>query len=85
MRVGEILAAQPEVADGTIAEALLAMSDILLASVLAASESEARDAALDLLAADACVTWAFEAAADEPGTILERAEAAMRRIAEAAA
>ncbi len=84
VRVGEVLAAQPEVADGTVAEALLAMSDVLLSSAMAAPAGEARDAALDLLAADACVTWAFEAASDEPGTILERAEAAMQRIAAAA-
>jgi hypothetical protein len=85
VRVGEVLAAHPEVADGSVAEALLAMSDLLLEAAMTTGDGEARDAALDLLAADACVTWAFEAAADEPGTILERAEAAMRRIAAAAA
>jgi hypothetical protein len=40
----------------------------------------ARDAALDLLAADALVTYAFEAASSEPEALAERAAAAMRRI-----
>jgi hypothetical protein len=39
---------------------------------------------LDLLAADACVTWAFEAASDAPTSLGARAEAAMQRIAEVA-
>ncbi len=37
-----------------------------------------------LLAADAFVTWAFEAAADDPATISARADAAMRRISDRA-
>lgn len=38
----------------------------------------------ELLAADAFVTWAFEAAADEPETISPRADAAMRRVSDRA-
>lgn len=38
----------------------------------------------ELLAADAFVTWAFEAAADEPAEIGPRADAAMQRISERA-
>jgi len=45
----------------------------------------ARANALDLLAADACVTWAFEAAADEPVSIAGRAELATMGIAAIAA
>jgi hypothetical protein len=56
-----------------------------LALVIAPREGDARAAALDLLAADACVTWALEAAADEPGTLAQRAEDAMRRITQLAA
>ena len=41
--------------------------------------------ALDLLAADACVTYAFEAAADEPATLGARAELAKITIANVAA
>jgi hypothetical protein len=41
----------------------------------------ARANALDLLAADACVTWAFEVAADVPATIAAHAERATQGIA----
>ena len=40
-----------------------------------------RESALDLLAADALVTYAFEAAADEPDTLPARVERATARIA----
>ena len=39
-----------------------------------------REVAHELLAADAFVTYAFEAAANEPSTIAARADAAMKRI-----
>jgi hypothetical protein len=51
----------------------------LLGAVMADSEAK-REVALDLLAADACVTWAFEAAAAEPGSLPTRAEKAMEQI-----
>jgi hypothetical protein len=40
-----------------------------------------RDSALDLLVADAFVTYAFELASDEPTRLAARAEDAMHRIA----
>ena len=40
-----------------------------------------RDRALDLLAADALISYAFEAASDFPSSLSERAAAAMSRIA----
>jgi hypothetical protein len=40
-----------------------------------------RASALDLLAVDAIVTYAFEAAADEPGRLERRASDALARIA----
>ena len=40
-----------------------------------------RDSAPDLLAADALVTYAFEAASDAPESLVERAHAAMGRLA----
>jgi hypothetical protein len=43
-----------------------------------------RAQALDLLAVDALVTYAFEAASEEPDALAARADAAMRRIAELA-
>jgi len=65
-------------------EALLLAGDELLASVLRAGNGEARAGAMDLLSADACVTWAFEIASGEPGTLSARAESAIQRIAEVA-
>jgi hypothetical protein len=41
----------------------------------------ARESALDLLAVDALVTYAFEAAADDPLTLERRAAEALQRIA----
>lgn len=83
-RVEEILASLELPASTPVAEALLRAGEVLLDAVLRAASGEGRGVALDLLAADACVTWAFEAAADAPGTLGARAEAAMRRIAEVA-
>jgi hypothetical protein len=82
--VQAVLASLPGQADLPAAEALLRAGETLLAAVLGSGDGEGREVALDLLAADACVTWAFEAAADEPGTLPARAEAAMRRITEVA-
>jgi hypothetical protein len=65
-------------------DAFIEASDVLLRRVLEGG-AVARANALDLLAADACITWAFEAAADDPGSIADRAERAMRRIAATAA
>jgi hypothetical protein len=80
-RVIEILEDRPALAKSAPPDALVGAAEALLESVLAARAGDARDAALDLLAADACVTWAFEAAADDPGTLGSRAEDAMRRLA----
>ncbi len=44
-----------------------------------------RESALDLLAVDALVTYAFEAAADAPGTVRQRALDAIARLAAAGA
>lgn len=83
-RVGEVLEANPAWGTLPVAEALLRAGESLLELVLNARTDVARESALDLLAADACVTWAFEAAADDPATIGTRAREAMRRIAEVA-
>ena len=74
---GEVAATAPT------PELCLAAGERLLDAALAGDE-RSRATALDLLAADALVTRAFELAAGHPG--LERlAEAAMRRIAAHAA
>ena len=52
-----------------------------LASELLVENATSRDSALDLLAADALVTYAFEAASEEPGELAARSRAAMARIA----
>lgn len=83
-RVEEVLTSHPEWGSLPTADALVAAGEQLLQAVLGAGEQSGREVALDLLAADACVTWAFEAAAEAPGTLPARAEAAMQRIAEVA-
>ncbi len=81
MRIGELLAAHGEWDALPRAEAFIAASEELLRRVLRGN-AMARACAVDLLAADACVTYAFEAAADEqPHLIGERAAWAMGRIA----
>lgn len=82
-RVEAILESDASAVSLPVADALLRASETLLASVLAGAEA-GREVALDLLAADACVTWAFEAASGEPGSLSARAEGAMLRVAEVA-
>jgi len=67
-----------DVEDGS--ETLLGAGERLVRSLLEA-EATSRDAALDLLAADALVTYAFEAASERPVELSNRAAAAMTRIA----
>ena len=61
-------------------ESCLSAGERLVASLLAANATT-RESAIDLLAADALVTYAFEAASDRPEQIAGRAAEAMRRIA----
>jgi hypothetical protein len=82
-RITELVAEHPEWNAMSRAEALVEAGEILLGHVLAAAPKD-RQAALDLLAADACVTYAFEAAADEPAQFTARADRAMQRIAQLA-
>ena len=65
-------------------DAFIEASEALLRRVLEGG-TVARANALDLLAADACVTWAFEAAADDPASIAGRAARATNGIAAIAA
>lgn len=82
-RVQDVLRAHPAWASLPVPEALVEAADALLDLVLADGEGAPRDRALDLLAADACVTWAFEAAADDPAALGARARATMERLAQA--
>jgi hypothetical protein len=79
-RIGELVAAHPEWDSLPRAETFIAASEEFLRRVLHGNAME-RACAVDLLAADACVAYAFEAAADEPHLIGERAARAMGRIA----
>jgi len=63
-----------------VAAALLQAGEALLRTILESGSTQ-RDAALDLLTADALVTYAFEAAADTPELLDDQAAAAMRAIA----
>jgi len=58
----------------------LAAAEDLLRHLMA-DPSNGRGRALDLLAADALVTYAFEAASEHPETLAQCAEAATLRIA----
>ena len=79
-RVTQIFAAHPAWDDLPLPEAFREAGECLLKGVLTAGPDVARASALDLLAADACVTWAFEAAAEDPARLGARADEAMRRI-----
>jgi hypothetical protein len=58
-------------------------ADVLLRDLLARG-SAGRESALDLLAVDALVTYAFESAAADPTTFAARAHDAMHRLASTA-
>jgi hypothetical protein len=64
-----------------VGDVCLAAAERLVGGLLAA-DCTSRDSALDLLTADALVTYAFEAAEQAPTDLAPRAAAAMRRIAE---
>lgn len=61
-------------------EVLLAAGERLVAELLL-SRSTSRESALDLLTADALITYAFEGETDTPLDIEQRADATMTRIA----
>ncbi len=79
-RLDGVLGTETASADAEVAPALLHAGQALLATILRAGSTQ-RDAALDLLTADALVTYAFEAAADDPAQLDQRAADAMRAIA----
>ena len=74
--LGESLCASAE----QLPEIFLAAGERLVSDLLL-SNSTSRDSALDLLTADALMTYAFEAASDTPSSINARATDAMTRIA----
>jgi hypothetical protein len=62
------------------ADVFLAAAERLV-QTLASADCTTRESALDLLTADALVTYAFEAAGEAPATLSARASEAMTRIA----
>ena len=80
-RLRELLGRRALDADAREApERLLDAGESVLARLLREAATT-RESALDLLAADALVTYAFEAAADEPETLPARVSRAMASIA----
>jgi len=78
--VQETFAAHPEWEGLDRTAALVEAAGALRDAVLRGAPAS-RDSALLLLAADACVTYAFEAAADAPATLVARARQAERQLA----
>ena len=62
------------------AETFLAAAERVVQTLLD-EDATSRGSALDLLAADALVTYAFEAQSEQPGQLRRRAAEAMTRIA----
>jgi hypothetical protein len=66
--------------EGDVVEACLRAGERLVESLLR-NNATTRESALDLLAADALVTYAFEAASTHPAALRVHAREAMLRIA----
>jgi hypothetical protein len=81
IRIAE-LAAPFDTAEGDVADRCLAAAEAALPALLAAGESQARGRALDLLAIDALVTYAFEAAAPSGDRVPALARGAMVRLSQ---
>lgn len=79
-RMREALDAAPASPGAAHAELLVDAGERLLRGLLGADHLT-RNGAVDLLTADALVTYAFEAAAAEPERLQERARLAMSRLA----
>lgn len=79
-RLCELVAPSAHRPVAEVPEACLEAGEQLLDALLA-SGSTTRATALDLLAVDSLVTYAFQAAADDPSRLEARAAQAMARIA----
>jgi hypothetical protein len=82
--LADALGADVELAAAETTSACLAAAERLTATLLASTDTS-RASALDLLTADALVTYAFESASEHPADLGRRAAEAMRRIASLAA
>ena len=79
-RIDAALGPDLQLDSGDHSETLLAAGERLVRELLDV-DATSRDSALDLRAADALVTYAFEAASERPVDLSRRAAAAMARIA----
>jgi hypothetical protein len=79
-RIDAALGAHLHAETDDAAETLLTAGERLVRSLLV-ENATSRESAIDLLAADALVTYAFEAASEQPGDLSRRAAMAMARIA----
>ena len=79
-RLDAVLGGALDEPDDRATEVLLAAGERLVSGLLRGDRTS-RDSALDLLTADALVTYAFEAAGAHPGDIAAHAGDAMARIA----
>jgi hypothetical protein len=78
-RLAEVLGPDAAAPRAQIPEVCIATAESLLRDLLD-RPSAGRESALDLLTVDALVTYAFEAASDDPARLSARAEDAMRRL-----
>ncbi len=79
-RLRDLLASSASRPASDVPEACLEAGEQLLDALLTGG-STSRETALDLLAADSLVTYAFQAAAYDPARMEERTARAMSRIA----
>jgi hypothetical protein len=81
-RLESALSEFPSAPDVTPSDAFAVAAAGILRSLMTQDSklSTRRDEAIDLLAADALVTYAIEAAADECGSFAERTDAVMARL-----
>ena len=79
-RLNTVLAESLEESCDSVPDVFLEAGERLVAELLR-SDSTSRNSALDLLTADALLTYAFEAAGSDVSTIDARAAAALTRIA----
>lgn len=80
-RIDEALGSRRDAPESEAAEHCVDAAAALLGDLLS-QKSTGRDSALDLLTVDALVTYAFEAASDDPATLREHAMDAARRFAD---
>ena len=83
-RLGAAIASAPAAETAPVPDVALGAALALLDGLLGRRDSS-RAGALELLAADALMTYAFEAAAENPASLEQLASRAMRDIARAAA